>query len=126
MNNKRTVLLADDDPALLRALKIRLERMGLNVVTATDGYSSLSLAMRVDPELLILDVNMPAGDGFTVQERLRQTTLRDRPVIYLTGDESHRLDAIAEKLGALSIHHKPFQLSALIEDIRSVFTPRAA
>jgi DNA-binding response OmpR family regulator len=126
MNSNNTVLLADDDPALLRALKIRLERLGLQVVTATDGYSSLALAMRVKPRLLILDVNMPAGDGFTVQERLRQTDLLNVPVIYLTGDESARLDTIAQNLGAVSIHHKPFQLSDLIEDIRRVFRPRAA
>lgn len=126
MPRKPLILIADDDRPLLRALKVRIEKIGAEVVTATDGYTSLANAVSEQPDLLILDVNMPAGDGFSVQERLQRAGLDRVPVIYLTGDASPRLDEIAERLGAIAIHHKPFELRDLVADIKRALMPKAA
>lgn len=112
------MLVADDDPRVLSALKIRLENINMDVITATDGYTALAKAVSDDPDVMILDVNMPAGDGFSVQERLENAAMRKPvPVIYLTGDSSERLDVIADGLGAVGIHHKPFDFPLLLEDL---------
>lgn len=126
MPRKPRILLADDDQSLLTALKLRLENNGAEIITASDGYTSLVTAVNEQPDLLILDINMPAGDGFSVQERLRETGCNHIPVIYLTGDESSRLDNIADSLGAFAIHHKPFELRDLIRDIERATRFKAA
>jgi len=121
------ILIADDDRPLLEALSIRLRAAGFEVVTASDSYNALSQATQEKPNLLLLDVNMPAGDGFSVQERLNQIdSLKDVPVIYLTGDKSERLGEIAEKLGAVGLFHKPFKVNNLIKTIHEAVRSRAA
>ena len=127
MTRRPCILLADDDELLLKALSIRLERMNVQVITATDGYNSLAKAKEHKPDLLILDVNMPAGDGFSVQERLKgDPSLSSIPVIYLTGDQSERLDSFAERAGAFALFHKPFKLPQLVETINKALRPKAA
>ena len=128
MPRKPRILLADDDQPLLAALKTRLESLEVEVITATDGYTALAKAVSEKPDLLILDVNMPAGDGFSVQERLNSTShgLSGIPTIYLTGDQSERLDAIASELGAFAVMHKPFKVQDLVTNIYDALRPKAA
>ena len=66
-----TILIADDDERVVKVLMLRLGKLGFNIVTASDGYSALALASECKPNLLLLDINMPAGDGFSVQERMK-------------------------------------------------------
>lgn len=108
------ILIADDHAKLVEALKFRFEKRGFSVVTAHDGYNALAVATREPLDLMILDINMPAGDGFSVQERLHKPRGKPGvPVIYITGDQSIRLDEVAEDLGALAVFHKPFQFQEL-------------
>lgn len=128
MSRKPRILLADDDQPLLRALKVRLESLNAEVITANDGYNSLSKALSEEPDVLVLDINMPAGDGFSVQERLRASGpgLQNIPVIYLTGDKSERLDKIASEMGAYAVIHKPFKIQDLTDTISQALLPKAA
>lgn len=128
MPRKPRILLADDDQPLLIALKTRLESLDVEVITATDGYTALAKAVSEKPDLLILDVNMPAGDGFSVQERLNSTmhSASSIPTIYLTGDQSERLDQIASELGAYAVLHKPFKIQELVSTIYDALRPKAA
>ena len=104
-----TILIADDDHDLLRAVSIRLKSAGYEVVTALDSYQAVQFANEHRPDLVILDINMPAGDGFTVQERLRNIgELATTPVIYLTGDTSELTKELARRTGAYALLHKPF------------------
>lgn len=115
-----TILIADDDARLLAALSQRLRGEGFDVITATDGYNALAKAVESSPDLMILDVNMPAGDGFSVLERgHNRAELADTPVIYLTGDKSPRLDELADVLGAYATLHKPFDFDRLLNTIRA-------
>ena len=60
------MLVADDEPHLLRLVKFRLEREGYEVMTATDGEAALEVARRSGPDLCVLDVMMPKRSGFEV------------------------------------------------------------
>ena len=128
MPTNTSILIADDDERVLRALMLRLGEVGFKVITATDGYSALALATEHKPSLLVLDINMPAGDGFSVQERMKELPdVATVPVIYVTGDKSERLDEMAHRLGAFAVLHKPFHVGELIDTVLSALSsPRMA
>lgn len=85
-----TVLIADDDPDFVQLLARRCEALGLRILTASDGLDTLMSVMRDAPDLLILDINMPGGDGLSVAEKLlRDPRMRPTPVIFCSG----RVDA---------------------------------
>jgi len=83
--DKPKILIVDDDPDLRRALKIRLRANHYDTVQASDGYSAISVAQKEQPNLIILDLGLPAGDGFVVLQRLQNSdSLSNIPVIVLT------------------------------------------
>jgi CheY-like chemotaxis protein len=94
------VLVAEDDAATRHALVTRLSQAGFEVVTAADGDSAISLLKARHTDAAVLDVNMPATDGFGVCEFIRRDrTCRDIPVVFLTGAETGLL---RDHLGRLS------------------------
>jgi DNA-binding response OmpR family regulator len=107
MNGKK-ILLIDDDESLLLGLTLRLRANGYNIVSAVDAISAITVARKELPDLIILDLGLPAGDGFVVLERLK--TLADFatiPVIVLSardplGNKNRALDA-----GAVAFFQKP-------------------
>src|SRR5256885_12781502 len=109
------VLVADDDRKLLQLLAIQLKAAGFAVICAQDGYQAVDFARHEAPDVIVLDVNMPAGDGFSVQERLsKMTDVVSAPVIYLTGDRSNRVAESTSACGAYSVVYKPFETTVLI------------
>ena len=126
MSTPPQILEADDNPGFLKALSVRLKREGYRVIVASDGYFALAFAVEHKPDLLILDIYMPAGDGFTVQDRKdKLPELADVPVIYVSGDKSDQTQLRAEQGGA-TILHKPFDFDELVEMIERALTSRAA
>lgn len=114
------ILIADDDAALLTSLSVRLKAAGYEVTTVTDSYHALAQASQMNPNVLILDVNMPAGDGFTVQERLKRIEgLQGIPTIYLTGERSDRVAESAEHQGAFAVIFKPFETQNLLAKVKA-------
>ena len=88
----RKVLIADDDPAVVRALSVRCKKLGLEVDTAENGLQAILKASRNPPRLLILDINMPEADGFRVCEWLLDPQRPPIDVVMLTGrDDSDTL-----------------------------------
>jgi CheY-like chemotaxis protein len=86
--NKPKILIIDDDTDLRRALHIRLRSHGYDTVFAGDGLDAIKTALREMPDLILLDLGLPAGDGFVVMERLKKNTLLSCiPVIVLTARE---------------------------------------
>jgi DNA-binding response OmpR family regulator len=117
---QRHVLVSDDDPAVLEVIRIRLEASGFRVTTAQDAYQALSLARSERPDVLVLDINMPAGSGFSVQDRIAEIPeIAKTPVIFITGEVAEKVDRDAARRGAAAIMHKPFHISELIDEIRT-------
>ena len=99
----KTVLIADDDATLVKALAGRLRRMGLTVVTCHDAMHALLLVHRRRPDLLLLDIKMPAGNGLAAAEMLAtDRRLRELPVVMITGDPRPQLSKRSEAMG---LHH---------------------
>lgn len=124
---KPRILIADDDAALLQALSLRLRHAGYEVITALDGYNALARAVEKRPDLIVLDINMPAGDGFSVQDRIEKSTSSfDLPVIYITGETSDRVARLASHVDAAGLFHKPIDTRKLLEAIEQAILARAA
>ena len=82
----KKILIADDDRDLVHALRVRCERLGLQVIAAYDSMNALTLAHSEHPDVVCLDVSMPGGDGLSVGEMLASDEeLSSVPMIMLTG-----------------------------------------
>jgi DNA-binding response OmpR family regulator len=115
---KTSVLVADDDPQILRLVARNLQLEDYDVVTATDGQEALERLEAHVFDLAILDVMMPRMDGFTVTERVRQFS--SVPVIIVTarGQDQDKIRGL--DLGADDYLTKPFSVEELLARVRSV------
>lgn len=103
----KRVLIADDDQVLVRALAIRCAALGVAAEPSPDGLHAVQHIERFPPDLVILDVNMPA-DGIGVCERLRRDgRWRALPVIVITGRADAALAARCRALGAACVVKGP-------------------
>jgi DNA-binding response OmpR family regulator len=120
MTQKR-ILIVDDDPYLRLGLQIRLNAYHYDVAFAVDGATSIVEARKYKPDLILLDLGLPAGDGFSVLERLKATgALSSIPVIVLSGRDRVGNRERALKAGAKSFLQKPMENDMLLAAIRSV------
>jgi DNA-binding response OmpR family regulator len=112
-------LIVDDEPAIVAAVRERLERDGLAVLAAGSAEQALAILDEAPPDLLLLDVGLPGMDGFELLRRVRARGL-DTPVILLTarGDEIDRVVGI--ELGADDYLVKPFSVRELAARARAL------
>ena len=113
-----TVLIIEDDPHTVEVVQLYLKRDGHNVLSSSDGIQGLRLAREARPDLVVLDLMLPAMDGMEVCRILRQET--DVPIVMLTArvDEEERLAGL--ELGADDYITKPFSPRELAARIRAV------
>ncbi|MFV1963836.1 MAG: response regulator transcription factor [Pirellulaceae bacterium] len=111
------MLLVDDDPEIVEALRYALETRGYEVLVARDGNQGLAMAEREDPDLVILDMMMPKRSGFLVLEKLRRTHAIPMRVIMITANEGSRHKAYAEMLGVDDYIRKPFGMDRLVMSV---------
>jgi len=114
----KTLLLVDDDRALLQLLGQYLEKVGYRVVTAADGREGLRALYDQRPDMAILDIMMPRLDGWTMLERIRD--LSDLPVILLTGKGEERDKLRGFRLGVDDYVTKPFSFAELTARVGAV------
>lgn len=112
------ILIADDDPQLLRALRITLTAKGYDIVTAADGVQAIAAAVDDHPDLFLLDLGMPTLDGMQVIHAIRGWS--DAPILVVSGragagDKVDALDA-----GADDYVTKPFSVDELLARIRAL------
>ena len=106
---QQLILVADDDMDLVTALSIRLRAAGYRVLGAYDGEQAFQLAQEQKPDLVILDVRMPAGGGFSSLDKMKHSmTTRSIPVIFLTAFDDDEMREEARLLGAVGFFRKPF------------------
>jgi len=106
---QKLILVADDDKDLVMALSIRLRAAGYSVVSAHNGEEAYDIANSSKPDLIILDVRMPAGGGFSSIDRMKHSlNTRNIPVIFLTAFDDEEMLEQGRKLGAAGFFRKPF------------------
>jgi DNA-binding response OmpR family regulator len=115
---QRKVLIVEDDADIRGLLSARLRQHSYDTAIATDGMSALAVARREQPDLIVLDLGLPAGDGFTVMERMRAiTSLADVPVVVVTARDAATNREKAESFGAVAFVEKPIDFDQLLETI---------
>ncbi len=112
------VLIVDDEPQILRALRINLTARQFEVVTAGDGNQALASARAEHPDIVVLDLGLPDVDGVDVIRRLRTWT--PVPIVVLSGRVGSHDKVAALDAGADDYVTKPFSVDELLARIRAV------
>ena len=123
-NKKTTVLVIDDDQILVKLVTSALKQEGFEVVSAHDGQEGLRQMYDTHPDLIILDLNMPTMDGWTVCQRVREVS--NVPVIMLTARDEPEEIIKGLDMGADDYIVKPVQMNILLARVRSTLRRAAA
>src|SRR5574341_2283160 len=116
MSNQPHILVIDDEPQILRALRTILSEKGFEVTIANRGEEGLTLAAADPPDIIILDLGLPDMDGIEVCARLREWT--QAPIIILSVRDSEHDKVAALDKGADDYLTKPFGIEELLARIR--------
>jgi CheY-like chemotaxis protein len=115
----RKILIVDDDPDVRLAMQVRLNANGYETFFAVDALSSITEAHRRLPDLILLDLGLPAGDGFVVMDRLKtHSTLAAIPIVVVSGRDARANAGRAVKAGAKGFLQKPVDNAELLGVIR--------
>jgi len=111
--DEKKILIVDDERDFVRILSANLKARGYNTVTASDAVGAITVAQKERPDLIILDVNMPGGDGLTVLKRLGASDHTSLiPVIVVTGlTPAAKVEMLAA--GAVAFYVKPVDIDIL-------------
>lgn len=100
--NKKTVLVVEDDPALQEAIKLKLEKTGVDVIVASDGEEALNLVEKTKFDLVWLDLLMPRMDGLEFLKRVKENEkLKDLAIIMVSASGSYDKVNMAHSFGIL-------------------------
>ncbi len=117
----KKILLVEDNPEIAELLRDGLYAEGFEVAICPDAYQGVEFTHRIRPDLIILDLMLPAGGGFAVLEKIKLSVkTRHIPVVILTAskDTEHRKKAI--EMGAKAYLEKPYETKDLADMIRSI------
>lgn len=118
MNKKYTILIADDEQELVTTLRDFLEYEGFETLSAFEGVRTVEIAHKKKPDLILLDLQMPAGTGQMVLESLRSRPETEKiPVIVITAIAKDNLEEEVRRRGAQDFLQKPFDPQDLLSKI---------
>ena len=118
MSNKK-ILIVEDDADVRMGLHVRLKANNYDIFFAVDAFSSLGEARKHEPDLILLDLGLPAGDGFLVMDRLKTVpALAIIPIIVVSGRSGSANRERALKAGAKAFLEKPVDNTELLAVIR--------
>ncbi|MEM7720481.1 MAG: response regulator [Pseudomonadota bacterium] len=117
----RRVLLIEDEPNIIEAIRFILSRDGWRVDTHSDGKTALEAIQARTPDLIILDVMLPNRSGYDILHDLRgDSAMQDVPVLMLTARGQKKDRELAEKLGASRFMTKPFSNGEILDTVREL------
>ena len=125
----KKILIVEDDRKIAVAVAVRLKANGYETLTAYDAIAGVSTAVQQRPDLVLLDISMPAGSGFVVAERLQSLPrTAGTPMIFMTASKNPQFKNKAEELGAVAFFEKPFEADQMIAAIKQALgeAPAAA
>lgn len=115
------ILVVEDDPMIMKTLKIRFTAEKFEFIAAQDAIQAISIARKSQPDLIVLDISMPGGSGLQVAEKLQNLTqTMCTPIIFITAHKDKGYYDKAMSLGAAGYFEKPFDSKELIEEIKRI------
>ncbi len=124
MTSNPTVLVIDDDPVAITLVSEALRHDNYRPISASDGAQGLRTMYEQHPDLILLDINMPAMDGWTVCQRIREVS--NIPIIMVTGQDAPEEITKGLDMGADDYVTKPYELSVLLARVRATLRRAAA
>jgi DNA-binding response OmpR family regulator len=119
MSMPKKILVVDDELNVLKVIASRLKANNYDVVTASDGTYAVKRALEEKPDLIILDIKMPAGGGISVFENLRRLdSVMTTPVIFITAHPTEEIKKQVLEMGAEDFVAKPFDPDDLLAKVR--------
>lgn len=119
MSQKAKILIVDDEPNNVDFLEQALEDSGYQLITATNGQEALNKIQSEQPDLILLDLNMPVMDGFTVLAKVKEDpNLRDIPVIIISSEHESKSVVKGIKQGAEDYLTKPVNAGLLVKKVK--------
>lgn len=116
---KKKILIVEDDQDMRRALNVRLRANNYDTAFASDAIEALSIARKEQPDLVLLDLGLPGGDGFMVMDRMKNiASLSSLPVIVVSARDREGNKVRALAAGADAFFQKPVDNEQLIAAIR--------
>ncbi len=115
---EKTILVVEDDAGIRTILQDALSSQGYRVITADNGAYGLELALKLKPDLFILDVMLPMMDGFEICKRIRQKGITS-PILMLTVKDEEGDKVLGLELGADDYITKPFSLKELTARVKA-------
>ena len=117
--NKNKILIVEDDKDTVRAMAVRFRSKGFQIVVANDAVSAISTARKEKPDLIVLDLGLPGGDGFVVMQRLKANyDLMLVPIIVVSARDPMLNEQRALDAGAEAFLQKPFDADELFAAIQ--------
>jgi len=120
-NNKKKILIVDDEEDMVNMLRFRLEANNYEVVSAFDGHEGLNKARSLNPDLIILDLMLPKLDGHRVCGMLKfDKKHKHIPIIMFTSRSHKKDEELSREMGAEAYIIKPFDVEVLMEKIKEL------
>ena len=114
------ILIIENDPDVAGLLSIHLKRSGYATAFASDAVTALTVARKEEPDLILLDLGLPGGDGYVVMDRLKAIeSLAHVPVIVISGRSPRVSEEPALARGARAYFEKPLEIELLLAAVRS-------
>ena len=114
----KSILIIEDDQKIAMALMVRLKANGYKASVAPDAFAGVSQARAIKPDLILLDISMPGGNGFQLAETfLRMPETNGTPIIFITASKNPELLQKVMELGAIGLFEKPFDIEKLLSSI---------
>ena len=119
---QQTILIIEDERALVEVLTYNLKKEGFDILTATDGQEGLRRAQTSLPDLIILDLMLPVIEGLEVCRQLRNgPRTKEIPILMLTARSEEVDEVVGFQMGADDYVTKPFKIKPLIQRVKALF-----
>ena len=120
----KRILIIEDDRKITMALA--LKSAGHEATAAYDALTGVNAAVKNPPDLVLLDIGLPGGDGFTVAEKIQSLVRTPIPMIFITASKQPGFRQRANELGAAGYFEKPYEAEDLLAAIQDAFSRRTA
>lgn len=119
--NRPTILIIDDEPEITEIVDVFLSNAGYRVISENSATDGIKVAQKLAPALILLDIMMPAMDGYEVCNELKKhSRTADIPIVFLTGKDSREDSGRSFKVGGALFVKKPFSCERLLDIIKIV------
>ncbi len=117
----KKILVVDDEPQIVHLLSARLKASGYETFAANDAYQCIKMAREVQPDLILLDMKMPAGGGIQAFESLKSSVYTSNiPIIFITAYPGEEVIKLVKDIGADGFFSKPFKSAELLAKIKDL------